>query len=48
VPILAARIIVAVVRVFNRFGGGKKGGKKGGESKVIFVFIPCSFALQFN
>jgi hypothetical protein len=48
VPILAARIIVVVVRVFNRFGGGKKGGRKGGESKVIFVFIPCSFALQFN
>jgi hypothetical protein len=37
-----------VVRIFNRFGGGKKGGRKGGESKVIFVFIPCSFALQFN
>jgi hypothetical protein len=37
-----------VVRIFNRFGGGKKGGRKGGESKVIFVFISCSFALQSN
>jgi hypothetical protein len=37
-----------VVWIFNHFGGGKKGGSKGGESKVIFVFIPCSFALQFN
>jgi hypothetical protein len=34
VPILAAQIIV-VVRVFNRFGGGKKGGRKRGESKVV-------------
>ena len=39
-----------MVRVFNRFGGGKKGGRKGGESKVIFcvylLFI-CA-AIQLN
>jgi hypothetical protein len=45
---VAARIYVAWCKSSIVFGGGKKGGRKGGESKVIFVFISCSFVLQSN
>jgi hypothetical protein len=48
VPFLAVRIYVAWCKSPIVFGGGKKGGRKGGESKVIFVFISCSFVLQSN